>query len=157
MTTYSDWMTFVGYLVAVHKARFGFGSSFTAGTIPLAQFYTRKLPWDVEITYPCVCYVPLDPRLGIPTNAQVDWFHGVQVSICQASNRDQESDHDRLHAWYEAAIKDLHGQRLLAANAWWLEVEPRQVIDPYSFANNFDVASFVVRGRLRSNRPTPLA
>ena len=156
----SDWMTIAQRVEAIFKAALGVGSGFTAGEIPLAQFYIRKLPWSVGVTFTggALFLYPVPERITPDTNASDFWGHGVQVSIAQPADShgaaNLTDNHDRIHAWREAAIGQFLHQRINGLSAYFVTVEPRGIIDPPAHAQGFDVTAFVLRCEKRKTRPT---
>ena len=138
-------------------AKLGTGSGATH-EILTANFYKRKLPWDVGVNLPGLFMAPVpeleDKDKG--TNASDDVGYGVQITIVQASNRDLEANADRLYYWREEAMDTFRSKRLAGtgdANIHLVDIETRPVIDPASFARQIDATAFVLRCWTRKMRP----
>lgn len=137
------------------KAKLGTDSSATH-KIVTAQFYKRKLPQDDGVTLPALFMTPVPETEGKSTNTSDDVGYGVQVTIVQASNRDPEASMDRLFYWREEAMDTFRSKRLAGAgdaNIHLVDIEPRPVIDPASFARQIDATGFVLRCWTRKVRP----
>lgn len=137
------------------KAKLGTSSSAT-NKIADANFYKRKLPWDVGVSLPGLFMTPV-PELEKPaTNKSDDVGYGIQITIVQASNRDLTANADRLYYWREEAMDTFRSKRLAGAgdaNIHLVDIETRPVIDPASFARQIDATAFVLRLWTRKARP----
>lgn len=137
------------------QAKIGVGSGATH-TIALANFYKRKLPWDVGVNLPGLFMTPVPELAGTSTNTSDDVGYGIQITIVQASNRDLEANADRLYYWREEAMDAFRSKRLAGsgdANIHLVDIETRPVIDPASFARQIDATAFVLRLWTRKVRP----
>ncbi|MFQ5495929.1 MAG: hypothetical protein ACE5EX_11175 [Phycisphaerae bacterium] len=137
------------------QAKLGTGSGATH-EIATANFYKRKLPWDVGVNLPGLFMTPVPEIEGKSTNASDDVGYGVQITIVQASNRDLTANADRLYYWREEAMDKFRSKRLAGsgdANIHLVEIETRPVIDPASFARQIDATAFVLRCWTRKTRP----
>lgn len=115
-----------------------------------AAVIIRDTPWQTDgLTVPGVMLVPM-PELNIPaTNVRDDEGHGVGVIIFQATDR-ATAVSDALHLWRDTAKTAIRNKRIGAANCHQIDIEPRAVIDPASFANQFSITSFVARCYVRT-------
>lgn len=161
----SDWLEVAERVSLIFKAAFGATAAAayqaalddppaTTHSIADTSFYIRKKPWDLNITHPACCLVPVPERIDDDTNRSEMWRHGIQVFITKASNRNLTSDHDRLHFLRELAIGQFLNQRIGGLTEWFVQVEPQGVIDDRAFAKNYDSTTFVLRCTKRKQRPT---
>lgn len=151
MPEFSLWMPLASAIKTILTASFGTASG-ASFTIPDAQFYVRKFPWDVGVTHPAVFLVPVPERIQDDTNASDLWGLGVQVSITSASNRDVVAGHDRLHYLRERAIEEFVSHRIASLPHYFVRIESGTIIDQGAFAADYDVTSFVLRCEYRRAR-----
>lgn len=146
MTTQSTQMKLIESLAAI----------FQALTIS-RTIQTCKVPWGPGATHPGIFLSPATEAIAGATNLSDDYNWGVQVIVTTASNRDARSagsvtDLDALCLDRERMIRACFNKRVLTTPELWGTVEPGPVIDPGSFANNYDVSVFLVRAKERFRR-----
>lgn len=116
-----------------------------------------KVPWGTNATHPGIFLNPLPEQIADATNKDDDYIWGVNVILTSASNRDVRTGVtgqtlDALCYDRQRMIRLCHKQIVLASPQLWGVVEPGVVIDPTAFGLNYDVSTFVVRGRERYTR-----
>ena len=145
-------MTLAERVKAILVAAIGSGSG-ASYTIPDANFLIRKFPWDTKANHPGVFIVPVAERISPYTNASDKWVYGLQVTVTQPSNRDLESDHDRLHYWRERAIGQFLHHRITGLEQYFVRVEPAAAVDLTAFGLGYDATAFVLRCEVAQPRP----
>lgn len=92
---------------------------------------------------------PVDETTQPATHRQDDEGHGVGVVIYRPSNQSPAVD-DRLHYWADTAKQAARLKRIASADVHRTEIEPRALLDPAAFGQNFNIASFTVRCFIRT-------
>lgn len=119
-------------------------------TIARDSVLIRERPWrTVTEASDGVILWPIGVTVTPVTTARDDEGHGVGVALYTRSNQDITQD-DKIHLWSQTAMSAVRNKRIDAANVHLIEIEPRQMIDPASFASQFNVISFGVRCYVRS-------
>lgn len=116
--------------------------------ISSGQVYVRKVPWDRDITKPGIIVCPVketsDPKAG--TNERDDIGYGVHVVLIRASNQDAEVNLALHLKQREQISRALRHQPLAGVSEiYTVFIEPGPVIDPVSFAQQYDVQALVAR------------
>lgn len=117
--------------------------------IPDAQFYQRRLPWDVSITHPAAIFTPVNPSRKPATNRQRDVGHGVLVTLTKESNRELTITADDPWYWRELLEDAIDDQRIPTRLAIWCTIEPAAFIDVQAFQAGIDATGFVIRANRR--------
>lgn len=92
---------------------------------------------------------PVDETATPATHIQDDEGHGVGVVIFRISNQSPSVD-DRLHYWADTAKQAARLKRIASADVHRTEIEPRALLDPSAFGQNYNIASFTVRCFIRT-------
>lgn len=150
----SNWVTLAERVSAIYLSSFGASSS-AVFTIPDANFYVRKFPWTDGVDNPGCFMVPVPEKLENIEAGRDDWGLGVLTVLTNATNRDLESGHDRLHYLRERAIGEFLNQRVGGlADYHKCDIEIQPIIEPVAFNAGYDATAFVVRAWHRKTRPT---
>jgi len=113
-----------------------------------------KLPWGSGKSFPAAIVTPVAELEGKGTNTTDDIGYGVQITIAQASDVDQDANADRLYYWREQAMSLFRRKRISGVSEiHTCAIEPRPTIDPTAFSDNIDATAFVVRAWQRKTRP----
>lgn len=102
---------------------------------------------------PGVFVYPLDDVESGGTNLRDDLIYRCGISIFQKSDRDRETDLDRLLTWRENIRRHFIHQRLTGvASVYMIRFETRPALDPGQWDNHWDVSTLVLRVISRETR-----
>jgi len=126
------------------------------GTLPDAQVYLYKVPWDRYLAKPCVLITPVKETITTSSNRQYDVGYGVQITLVHVANQALTITSEDIWEWRETIIAAFQDQRLEIPgdeDAYICRTEPGTPVDIQSFAGaNCDVSGFILRFFVRRSR-----
>lgn len=123
-----------------------------AGIAP-SSIVVRKLPWNRNQIKPGLFVTPTQETLSPATNLRDDVGYGVQLTLVCASNQDLSANLSTELAWREQVSRAFRESALAEVDeVYTVRIEPGPIIDPASFAAQYDVQTLVVRCVAREAR-----
>jgi len=111
-----------------------------------AQIVWQKQPWDRNSVHPGIFCCPEPETIQHRTNVRSDVGYGVLVVMVRASNRNLIDAFDTFTLWREQISRALRAKPLTGVSeVYHVTIEPKAVILPEAFRNQFDVGALVVR------------
>lgn len=121
--------------------------------IASSSIVVRKLPWNRNQIMPGLFVTPTQETLSPATNLRDDVGYGVQLTLVRPSNQDLSADLSTELAWREQVSRAFRESALADVDeVFTVRIEPGPIIDPASFAAQYDVQTLVVRCVAREAR-----
>lgn len=118
-----------------------------------SSIVVRKLPWNRNQIMPGLFVTPTQETLSPATNLRDDVGYGVQLTLVRASNQELTESLSTELSWREQISRAFRESALAGVDeVFTVRIEPGPIVDPASFAAQYDVQTLVVRCMAREIR-----